>query len=604
MKKYKRSAQLALSILFLFWFHVMGDGRRPVQVHVGLLDVEAAEGRGSGSVEFEALRRIFDIQGIPYRVLTETTQLRRYRVVYMGGLLTNVAVSTETANALYDYVELGNVLVAAGEIGNRVYTLFGVQGHEPSTRRYRLHFSGKDDSFRYLDHPNERTISLGNGEGHFYDDVIWSHGFKPAEGAVSLARFDDGSIGLVKNRYGRGHTYLLGLSYTESVLLPQVGDDFEAQRQYVNSIEPSADVIMLILKAIYESNYSPYVYLSTAPYAKPTALILSHDVDAQTSFVDSLKFAVLEQRYGVTSTFFMNTKYFTDWMDIGYYNIEENRNAIRELHRRGWEIGSHTVSHYKQFSKVEEGDPGVTFKTYDPRKQITVQGEVRVSKELLERDVPGLNTLSFRAGDLEFPHILIRVLEEADYRYDSTYSANDVLTAFPYMAIRERHLGSPESKIIELPVTLDDSLGYLTPKTADRVAQSWLEVAEAHRNNEAITVLLVHPSDTRTESHKLEAQEKLMKGVRAMDGWMGDVRTFGRFWQSRDETDFRVFRESDGTLIIQVDGKEKNLDPMVGFVAGNMKSGRVRVIDSEEKVMAYGITERGSKLFIGKREIE
>ena len=89
------------------------------------------------------------------------------------------------------------------------------------------------------------------------------------------------------------------------------------------------------------------------------------------------------------------------------------------------------MSHYKQFSKVEEGDPGVTFKTYDPRKQITVQGEVRVSKELLERDVPGLNTLSFRAGDLEFPHILIRVLEEADYRYDSTYSANDVLTAVP-----------------------------------------------------------------------------------------------------------------------------------------------------------------------------
>jgi len=402
------------------------------------------------------------------------------------------------------------VLVAAGEIGNRLYPLFGIQDHEPSKRRYRLHFSGKDDSFLYLDHPNEKTISLGNGEGHFFDDVIWSHGFKPAEGSLLLARFDDGSVGFVKNRYGRGHTYLLGLSYAESVLLPQVSDDFEAQRRYVNSKEPSADVIMLILKAIYESSYQPAVYPSTAPYAKPTALVLSHDVDAQTSFIDSLKFAALEQRYGVKSTFFMNTKYFKDWMDIDYYNIEENRQAIRKLHRKGWEIGSHTVLHYNKFSQVAEGDPGVTFKTYNPLKEVTVQGEVRVSKELLERDVPGLNVLSFRAGDLEFPHMLIRVLEESGYQYDSTYSANDVLTGFPYMAIRERHLGSPESKVVELPVTLDDSLGYLTPDTVATATQSWLEVAEAHRDNEAITVLLIHPSDTRNVTYKLEAQERLM----------------------------------------------------------------------------------------------
>jgi len=503
MKSFTRCVLIVLCTFLLLCSTVMGDSKRAVQVQVGILDVHAAGGKKSGSTEFEALRRIFDIQGIPYRVMTDTTQLRCCRVVYTGGILTNVAVSADMVNALYEYVELGGVLVAAGEIGNRLYSLFGVQGHEPSRGRYRLHFSGRDDSLLYLDHPNEKTISLGNGEGHFFDDVIWSHGFRPEEGSVPLARFDDGSAGFLKNRYGRGHAYLLGLSYAESVLLPQVGDDFEAQRRYVNSIEPSADVIMLILKAIYESTYKPAVYLSTAPYAKPTALILSHDVDAQTSFVDSLKFAALEKRYGVKSTFFMNTKYFQDWMDIDYYNIEENKQAIRTLHRTGWEIGSHTVSHYKQFSQVAEGDPGVTFKTYNPLKAVTVQGEVRVSKELLERDVPGLNVLSFRAGDLEFPHKLIRVLEESGYQYDSTYSANDVLTGFPYMAIRERHLGSPESKVVELPVTLDDSLGYLTPDTVATTTHSWLEVAAAYRDNEAITVLLVHPSDTRTATYNL-----------------------------------------------------------------------------------------------------
>ena len=100
--------------------------------------------------------------------------------------------------------------------------------------------------------------------------------------------------------------HLFGLSYTESVLIPQIGEDYEAQRRYVNAFEPSADVIMLILKAIYESAVTPFVYLSISPYGKSTSLILSHDVDAQTAFIDSLKYAALEERYGVKSTFFEN----------------------------------------------------------------------------------------------------------------------------------------------------------------------------------------------------------------------------------------------------------------------------------------------------------
>jgi peptidoglycan/xylan/chitin deacetylase (PgdA/CDA1 family) len=602
MKTFPRSALLILCSFLFFRPSVQGSEGRAVQVQVGILDVPAAAGGTAGSTEFVALRRIFDIQGVPYRVMTDTLQLGSCRVVYTGGMLTNATVSAGMADALYEYVELGGVLVAAGEIGNRLYPLFGVQGHEPSRRRYRLHFTGNDDSVIYLDHPSEKTISLGNGGGHFFDEVIWSHGFQPAEGSAPLARFEDGSTGFLKNRYGRGYTYLLGLSYSESVLLPQLGGDFEAQRRFVNSVEPSADVIMLILKAVYESTCRPAVYLSTAPYAKQTALILSHDVDAQTSFVDSLKFAALEKRYGVKSTFFMNTKYFKDRMDTDYYNIDENIRAIRSLHSTGSEIGSHTVSHSRQFAQSAEGDPDVSFATYDPREEVTVQGEVRVSKELLERDVPGLNVLSFRAGYLEFPHALIRVLEGSGYRYDSTCSANDVLTGFPYMATRERHLGSPESKVIELPVTLDDSLGYLTPDTEASATQAWLEIIAAYRDNEAITVLLIHPSDTRTASYKLQAEERLLQVVSAMDGWIGDVGTFGNFWRDRNETDFTVYERTDGTLVIRVNEEKTVLNPAVGFVIANSGTRKVVVVDRENTALPFRVTERSGKLFVGRFE--
>ena len=73
-----------------------------------------------------------------------------------------------------------------------------------------------------------------------------------SQDARSLAIFDDDTVGFLVNHYGRGKACLLGLSYTEAVLLPQIGKDYEAQRKYVNSIEPSADVIMLIIRAIYD----------------------------------------------------------------------------------------------------------------------------------------------------------------------------------------------------------------------------------------------------------------------------------------------------------------------------------------------------------------
>jgi len=577
------------------------DSLRPISIKAGLLDVGAVTGEPPGTIEFRALRRIFDILGIPYDILTDTKNLDNYRVIYTAGLLTNNKLSADLMNVLYDYVEFGGTLVSAGETGNKLYPLFGILGHTASRKRYRMSFIGEDSSMRYIDHPREKTISLGNGEGHFYDEVIWSHGYTPSTATV-LAIFNDHTAGFLKNRYERGAAYLLGLSYSESVLLPQIGNDYEAQRKYVNSFEPSADVIMLLLKSIYESRYAPYVYFSTIPYARPTALILSHDVDAQTSFVDSLKFADIEQKYGAKSTFFENTKYFTDWMDIGYYNIKENVDSIRELKRRGWDIGSHTVSHYKKFASVEEGDPNVTFETYDPKHKKTVQGEVRVSKELLDRDIPGQYTLSFRAGDLEFPEILIRVLEQAGYKYDSTFSANDVLSAFPFYALKERRSDSKESSIIEIPVTLDDSMGYLKPGTVDKAVKTWFDIVNRHMDNEAITVLLIHPSDTRTKTYKLEAQEKLMKKVSQLGGWMGDLTTFGKFWRDRHNTKLELFRDANGTLVIKLNKTADCLNPAVGFVVGNTKSKRVVVQDRADKALHYTLRQQNNKLYLGGSE--
>ncbi|HEA66465.1 MAG TPA: hypothetical protein ENI07_06560 [Desulfobacterales bacterium] len=571
MKKYSVTI-----VLILFASHLSAQPTNSFPVYAGLLKIPNYEDSVSGNIEFLALKRIFDIQGIPYQIIINPTEISSFPTIFTAGSLLDSKIDTQIINLLYDYVEGGGVVVSTGQIGKHFYPLFGVTHYTPSRKRYRMHFSGTDQALKYINRPQESTISLGNGEEHLYDEVIWTHGYRVSKGTKPLAVFDDGSVAFCGSRYGRGKTYLLGVTYTDTVLLPQLGKDYEAQRKYVNAFEPSADVIMLILKAIYQAHTKPFIYLSPIPFAKTTALILTHDVDAQTSFVDSLKYADLEKKYGVTSTFFETTKTFVDAMDIDYYNIEDNKIAIKQLKRRGWDIGSHTVSHSRDFADITEGTPLESLKTYHPQNQKTVYGEVIVSKELLDRDIPGQKTISFRAGDLAFPFGLIGILEEAGYLYDSTFSANDVLSAFPFFAFKNRKIGSEVSKVIEIPVTLDDALDFLTEKSLDRAVKKWMEVATANMENEGITVLLVHPSDTRNKNYKLIAQEKLMNHILKVKGWIGNLTAFGEFIRYRNRIKLKVVQDQEKNLIIKTNTQQ--IHPMVGFVIGNLPKENITVI--------------------------
>jgi peptidoglycan/xylan/chitin deacetylase (PgdA/CDA1 family) len=569
------------------------------QQQVALLDVAAAAGQKSDGVELLALRRIFSTLGIRADVVSAAGALDGYSVVFTAGALLNARVASGLSDSLYDYVEAGGVLVSAGEAGSAMYPLFGVASRAASRLRLRLAFAGKDPSLALLGHPRQLTISLGNGQPPFFKEVIWTHGAALAAGATALGLFDDGSAGFSVNAYGRGKAYLLGASYTESVLLPQVGASYNAERQYVNGIEPSADSIMLLLKAIWAHTDIPSVCLATAPYALPTALVLTHDVDAQTSFVDSLKFVALEKQYGATSTFFINTKYFSDKNDIDYFNVPENVEAVRQLGKLGWDIGSHTVAHSTNLASAPEGDPAVTRKTYDPLKWLTVWGEAKVSKELLDAELAGRPTIAYRSGDLAFPRSLIRILQAAGYLYDSTYSANATLSAFPFLAFEEQWIGARESAVVEVPVTLDDSQGFLTPETLPSAVARWTEVLRANARYGGITVLLIHPSDTRTQDFKLQAQERLMKEAAALGAWMGDLSTFGRFWARRAELAFSTTRAGDGTLLIRIGVREADLDPALGFEVGGF-TGTVRVVDSQGKQLDYAAKSRDGRMYLAR----
>ncbi len=70
-----------------------------------------------------------------------------------------------------------------------------------------------------------------------------------------LAVFPDGTAAAVVNDYDSGQALTLGASFTQTVLRAQVGRTFEAGREWVNSFEPSGDVITCILIHPTEATY-------------------------------------------------------------------------------------------------------------------------------------------------------------------------------------------------------------------------------------------------------------------------------------------------------------------------------------------------------------
>ena len=93
-------------------------------------------------------------------------------------------------------------------------------------------------------------------------------------------------------------------------------------------------------------------------------------------------------------------------------------------------MASHSVSHSLRFEGFPIGSPNVNATNYDT-KHPTLFGEVGVSKQLLDRDLQQ-QTVGFRSGYLIYPTELLGVLETSGYSFDSSVSAQSVLTNYPY----------------------------------------------------------------------------------------------------------------------------------------------------------------------------
>ncbi|KHF24527.1 hypothetical protein JV46_25570 [Solemya velum gill symbiont] len=508
-------------------------------LNAALLDLTSDNGESVS--DFNGLSQALEIMGVPHHATIDLTEALTYDIVYVASYIAPGTFDAAEVLQLINYVSNGGVIVSRGVSDPDLYALFGISGQtRVNTRNAMTWFTGLGlDEFKYIDQPEEITVSLGGGS---YTEYIYSRSYA-TDGGTAIAEYNDASTAAVLNQSGLGKTYLLGVSFSDVILRNQMDMDFSADRGDLNTYEPTTDTFMLFLRAIYEENVPYATWKHTSTKESKASVIITHDLDSQSGADLMSDFVDLEISYGISANYNICTHYIDDAIDGDYYTM--NNAVYQYALTQGHVISSHSVGHFRDWddeTTIPLGAPGNTMATYLPGNNgttttgATVYGELEVSRDLLENDL-GIDVKTFRSGHLLWNEFQPEVMEALDYKFDSSFSANSTLTNFPYRVLYERSLSAARSDIYEFPMNASD--GYSNDDPAN-VAATWLGILGNNVDNGALTVLLIHPN----REYKLDELELFIQGI-PEDVKAHNMDAFEEYWSARDAFSYTVSTENN-----------------------------------------------------------
>jgi len=232
-----------------------------------------------------------------------------------------------------------------------------------------------------------------------------------------------------------------------------------------------------------------------------------------------------EERVGAKSTvLFLPDQYgvphytdggyrYTDkvWFDGEKCSVAE---VMREIHRRGWEIGLH--------ASWESGEHLEELKRQKEQVESALDAEI----------------VSIRHHHLHFDIRRTPLLQwEAGFRYDSSLGFNDNIgfrngTSHPWFLPGPN--AGRDSSVIELPLVIQDK-GLLESLClgVEECALEWTELlAERVRSVGGVLTLLWHPRILQ-EHGGAEQYERTLKLLERKGAWFGTMAMIGAFWRNR-----------------------------------------------------------------------
>ena len=547
---------------------------------IAILDLSIKKSE-TNDAQLISVEHMVKVAGTNYVITSDIEAASNYSMIFCSSILGESTFTSDEKTSLILYVENGGILLAPRVEDEDLFDLFGISGFESDFARFEINWDSTSSSkaLEWIDEPEEWTVSLGRST---HDEIYKTLAYTPTS-AESLATFKDGSSAITQNSYGDGKAVTVGLSFKEVILRNQINRDFEAQRITSNGFEPSSDVFSLFVRGLYIEHQPYAVWKHTSPGHSASTLMITHDIDSRTGMDTLVSFVDYQFEHNIEATYNVTVRYFEDALMSSFYLSRQE--TLDYIQSKGQGFGSHSVGHFFDFadeSIFPIGEPGNTKTSYTPFNDGdvttggTVFGECEVSKNELESDI-GINIRTFRAGHLAFPKYLIDVLDELGYDYNSTVSASDVLTNFPYRNKKSRSFSGDVSNIYEIPVTISDvfhddpinSFNYLNK------SEIWLDVTLKNIGNGAPTALLIHPN----RDYKLEGLKYYLDHL-PDDIHIMEMSLFGDYWRARDTFNFNSIVEEE--VLTVVIPNDEDLDNNISFVVNNGQLLNTIVVKSED----------------------
>lgn len=545
---------------------------------VAILDLDAVNGVTNISYKHTA-DHIMRVCGISYRFTNSVDTASLHRMVIVTSKMGSSSLSSGDQTKLYNYVNTGGILFASSFYANNSVTLrnlFGVTNYTAHVNNHWLEFDTgiSNPALRWLNDTSEVRICLGDVK---YDTVITSLSYRVSTAQV-LARYETDSAAVTVNSVGLGKAYLFGPSFRDLIATPQQNLDYSAERIYSNGFEPAADVIVLFIKAVYAANTPLPVWKHTIPNKKRTTLNVTHDMDSQTAMDLITEYAIWERSMGITAQYNITCRYFDDYIMGPFFTPAVNQAKLDSAHVvYGHVLASHSVGHFPDFEDMSVFPIGINGaynqSNYTPYNGGpgtnttggTIYGETQVSKNLVEQRF-GVTVRSFRSGYLAFPKYLNNVLDTVGYEYNSSRSACDILSGFPYKARTSNSNSGVYNGMYELPLTISDvfkSNPINDTNYMDKVA-IWKNALDRYTLNYSPVTLLVHPN----RAYKLDGMKQFVAMLNQNDVDFNGFENYLDFWKYRDGITFETNYIND-TLKIIIPQSQLPIQRLLGFVVDN-----------------------------------
>jgi hypothetical protein len=480
--------------------------------------------------------------GVPFMITGDINEALKHSVVMVYPVISGAALSPDKLQLLAAFPRNGGTVIGVNVLG-ALNEVFGFDEPIPSKQHFEIYMrSDTSDLTNEFTDEREQHISIGNKKK--FKETIGTYSYsKPI--LTPLAVYEDKSAAITQRYYEQGKAFAIGFDIGYLILKGHNNRHEEFNRAQVNDFEPTVDVLLRFIRNIYLSSNKDAVTIQSVPYNKNLSVVLTHNINSESSLDNALLLADEEKNMGLHSTYFIQTKYIRD-MQPFIFKSENDFKKLLLLEKAGMDLASLTVSGSPLFDQFEQGTGTEQYPSYRPYVMAyektyggTVYGEMRVSKYLIEHYVPGLNVGSFRASNLYIPFTYPQSMIATGYRYSSSVSANISLTHFPFQMNYNREYDN-ELDAFAFPVTQDDEF---PPYSFERL-QPAVALAKKIARYGGCYVGQVHPNALGRKV------ERAFVNALKDDAWFGSLKDFGDWWVGRNLVTVDVNHEGDKRIVV------------------------------------------------------